>query len=422
MKQTLQTATLDNGITLLGEFLPGVESVSVSFHVAAGSVCDSFATDETGRSCSGLATLAGELMLRGAADRDSKQLVAALDNAGVQWSQSVSMSHGSFAGAMVSRQLPDSLKIYADILRRPLLDQHQFDPARQVVLQNLAGTEDDPTHRTMLALRKAHYPSPWGFPSEGTSADVSELVHSDVKHFVSTFVQPRDMIISVAGQLDWPEFVQQIEDLFGDWQGQPPPPISLGGRGEKICHVPYDSQQTHIALAWDVPPYRDPDSLQATAALAVLGGGSSSRLFTEVREKRGLCYSVSAGYQTQRDIAAAMAYSGTTADRAQETLDVMVHEIATLPGTITEDELARVKARAKSSLVMQQESTAARAGAMARQWFHLGRVRTLAEDLQRLDELSVESIENWLAKNPLEDITTVFLGRDPLEVPDAISP
>ena len=422
MKQTLQTATLDNGITLLGEFLPGVESVSVSFHVAAGSVCDSFATDETGRSCSGLATLAGELMLRGAADRDSKQLVAALDNAGVQWSQSVSMSHGSFAGAMVSRQLPDSLKIYADILRRPLLDQHQFDPARQVVLQNLAGTEDDPTHRTMLALRKAHYPSPWGFPSEGTSADVSELVHSDVKHFVSTFVQPQDMIISVAGQLDWPEFVQQIKDLFGDWQGQPPPPISLGGRGEKICHVPYDSQQTHIALAWDVPPYRNPDSLQATAALAVLGGGSSSRLFTEVREKRGLCYSVSAGYQTQRDIAAAMAYSGTTADRAQETLDVMVHEIATLPGTITEDELARVKARAKSSLVMQQESTAARAGAMARQWFHLGRVRTLAEDLQRLDELSVESIENWLAKNPLEDITTVFLGRDPLEVPDAISP
>lgn len=422
MKQTLQTATLDNGITLLGEFLPGVESVSVSFHVAAGSICDSFATAETGRSCCGLATLAGELMLRGAADRDSKQLVAALDNAGVQWSQSVSMSHGSFAGAMVSRQLPDSLKIYADILRRPLLDQHQFDPARQVVLQNLAGTEDDPTHRTMLALRKAHYPSPWGFPSEGTSADVSELVHSDVKHFVSTFVQPQDMIISVAGQLDWPKFVQQIEDLFGDWQGQPPPPISLGGRGEKICHVPYDSQQTHIALAWDVPPYRNPDSLQATAALAVLGGGSSSRLFTEVREKRGLCYSVSAGYQTQRDIAAAMAYSGTTADRAQETLDVMVHEIATLPGTITEDELARVKARAKSSLVMQQESTAARAGAMARQWFHLGRVRTLAEDLQRLDELSVESIENWLAKNPLEDITTVFLGRDPLEVPDAISP
>ena len=85
-------------------------------------------------------------------------------------------------------------------------------------------------------------------------------------------------------------------------------------------------------------------------------------------------------------------------------------------------ELDRVKARAKSGLVMQQESTAARAGAMARQWFHLGRIRTLAEDLERLDNLTVESIENWLAKNPLTEITTVSLGRDPLEVPDAVSP
>ena len=422
MKQTLQTATLDNGITLLGEFLPGVESVSVSFHVAAGSLCDSVMHSATNRSCCGLATLTGELMLRGAGNRNSKQLVASLDNAGVQWSQSVSMSHGSFAGAMVSRQLPESLKIYADILRRPLLDKQQFDPARQVVLQNLAGTEDDPTHRTMLALRKAHYPSPWGLPSEGTTADVNNLQHSDVQDFVTRFIQPQDMIISVAGRLDWLEFTNQMDSLFGDWQGQSREPVTNGDRGKKICHVPYDSQQTHIALAWDVPPYRDPDSLQATAALAVLGGGSSSRLFTEVREKRGLCYSVSAGYQTQRDIAAAMAYSGTTADRAQETLDVMLHEIASLPGTITNEELDRVKARAKSGLVMQQESTAARAGAMARQWFHLGRIRSLAEDLERLDKLTVESIEHWLAQNPLTEVTTVFLGRNPLEVPDAVSP
>ena len=422
MKQTLQTATLDNGITLLGEFLPGVESVSVSFHVAAGSLCDSVMHSPTNRSRCGLATLTGELMLRGAGNRNSKQLVASLDNAGVQWSQSVSMSHGSFAGAMVSRQLPESLKIYADILRRPLLDKQQFDPARQVVLQNLAGTEDDPTHRTMLALREAHYPSPWGLPSEGTTVDVNNLQHSDVQEFVNRFIQPQDMIISVAGRLNWLEFTNQMDSLFGDWQGQSREPVINGERGKKICHVPYDSQQTHIALAWDVPPYRNPDSLQATAALAVLGGGSSSRLFTEVREKRGLCYSVSAGYQTQRDIAAAMAYSGTTADRAQETLDVMLHEIASLPGTITNEELDRVKARAKSGLVMQQESTAARAGAMARQWFHLGRIRSLAEDLERLDNLTVESIEHWLAQNPLTEVTTVFLGRNPLEVPDAVSP
>jgi predicted Zn-dependent peptidase len=153
----------------------------------------------------------------------------------------------------------------------------------------------------------------------------------------------------------------------------------------------------------------------------VLGGGSSSRLFSEVRERRGLCYSVSAGYQTHRDFAMAMCYSGTTAARAQETLDVMLAEIHRLPGTIQEAELERVKARAKSALVMQQESSAARAGAIARQWYHLGKVRTLAEELDRYDRLSVRSIEGWLAKHPVRDLSVVSLGREPLEVRDAVS-
>ncbi|NCY03440.1 MAG: insulinase family protein, partial [Planctomycetia bacterium] len=185
--------------------------------------------------------------------------------------------------------------------------------------------------------------------------------------------------------------------------------------------VPHDSQQTHIAVAWSAPPYHLDDSYEATAALAVLGGGSSSRLFSEVRERRGLCYSVSAGYQTHRDFAMSLCYSGTTAARAQETLDVILAEIRRLPGSIQEAELERVKARAKSALVMQQESSAARAGAIARQWYHLGKIRTLAEELERYDRLSVRSIEDWLAKHPVEDLTVVSLGREPLEVRDAIS-
>jgi predicted Zn-dependent peptidase len=184
--------------------------------------------------------------------------------------------------------------------------------------------------------------------------------------------------------------------------------------------VHHDSQQTHIAVAWSVPPYRSDESYEATAALAILGGGSSSRLFSEVRERRGLCYSVSSGYQTLRDQAAAICYSGTSAARAQETLDVILEEIDRLPGTIEQSELDRVKARAKSGLVMQQESSAARAGSIARQWYHLGTMRTLGEELDRYDRLSVDSIEGWLADNPVRDLSVVSLGREPLEVPDEV--
>jgi predicted Zn-dependent peptidase len=414
LKQSLFSATLDNGITLVGEALSDLESVAVAFHLPAGGVHD-------GPGRCGLATLTGEMCLRGAGDRDSRRIVEDLESAGVQWSQAVSTSHMSFSGAMVATQLPVALPIYADILRRPLLPEHEFEQARQMILQNLAGTEDDPPHRVMSALRQVHFPAPWGLPAEGLSADVERLTPADVLGFANRHLQPGGMIISIAGRIDWPDFVSRAERLFGGWQPQPAPPVASGPRGPRVRHVPHESQQTHIALAWSVPPYRDDESYEVTAALSILGGGSSSRLFTEVRERRGLCYSVSAGYQTHRDHAIALCYAGTTAARSQETLDVMLAEIDRLPGSLSAAELDRVKARAKSGLVMQQESSAARAGAIARQWYHLGGMRTLAEELARYDRLSVASIEAWLASHPPRDMSVVCLGQEPLEVPHAVS-
>ena len=394
MKQTLHSATLDNGIVLLGEDLPGLESVAVAFHTPAGAIHD-------GPSRCGLATLSGEMMLRGAGDRTSREIVEVLEGSGIQWAQSVSTSHSSFAGAMVARQLPTALPIYADILRRPRLPDSELDNALQMVLQNLAGTEDDPAHRAMSALRQLHYPHPLGMPSEGISADVEA--------------------IGIDGRIDWHDFVERVSDLFGDWRTDDRSTVPIGSRGERVRHVPHDSQQTHIALAWSVPPYRHDDSYEASASLSVLGGGSSSRLFSEVRERRGLCYSVSAGYHTLRDCASAICYSGTSAARAQETLDVMLAEIDRLPGTIEEAELDRVKSRAKSALVMQQESSAARAAWIARQWYHLGTVRSLADELARYDQLNVASVEGWLAENRPAGLTIVSLGKEPLEVPREVS-
>ena len=414
VKQTLFSTTLDNGLVLVGEELPGLESVAIAFHTPAGAIHD-------GSGRCGLATLSGEMMLRGAGDRSSRKIVEDLEGAGVQWAQAVSTSHASFSGAMVARQLPDALPIYADILRRPLLAEEELEHARQMVLQNLAGTEDDPAHRAILALRELHYPAPWGMPAEGLSADVEHIGIDDVRGFTSAHVRPRGTIIAIAGRVDWDDFVARIERLFGDWDTGAPAASTRGPRGPRVRHVPHDSQQTHIAVAWSAPPYRSDESYEATAALAVLGGGSSSRLFSEVRERRGLCYSVSAGYQTHRDFAMAICYSGTTAARAQETLDVMLAEIRRLPGSIQDAEVERVRARAKSGLVMQQESSAARAGAIARQWYHLGMIRPLAEELQRYDRLDRGSIEAWLASHPIDDLSIVFLGREPLEVRDAIS-
>ena len=414
MKQTLLSATLDNGIVLLGEELPDLESVAVAFHAPAGGIHD-------GEGRCGLASLTSEMMLRGAGDRDSRQLVEDLAMAGINWSNAVSTTHATYFGAMVAKRLPEAVSIYADILRRPQLPADQFESGRQVVLQDLAGTDDDPSHRTLLALKKLVFPAPWGLPSEGLTADVEQLTPEVVEAFASTHVRPDGMIVAAAGRLDWPDFVKRMEAAFADWEPGTPVTVGQGERGGRWQHVEHDSQQTHIAIAWSAPPYRSDESYEATAALSVLGGGTSSRFFTEVRERRGLCYSVSAGYHTQRDFASAICYAGTSSDRAQQTLDVMLEEIERLPGSITEDELMRVKARAKSGLVMQQESSSARAGGIARQWYHLGRVRSLADELKRLDQLSVSSVRSWLESHPPTDLSIVSLGRHPLEVPRELS-
>jgi len=364
LKQQLHSATLDNGIVLLGEHLPELESVAMSFHVPVGSI-----HDPEGR-C-GMATLAGELCLRGAGSRSSRQIVEDLESAGVQWSQGVSTTHTSFSGAMVARQLPGVLPIYADLLRRPTLPEDEFAAAQQMVLQNLAGLEDDPAHLAFSALRRIHQPAPWDRPTEGISAEVETITPSDVRRFVAERFQPRGLIVAVAGRIDWDDFVRRVADLLGDWQPGVSADVPAGRRGPRSAHVPHDSQQTHVALAWSVPPYRDDAAREATAALTILGGGPSSRLF-----KR-------------------------------------------LPGSITADEVERVKARVKSGLVMQQESSAARAGAIARQWYHLGRMRPLAEELERYDRLTAESIEAWLRASPPHDLSVVSLGRDPLEVQHA---
>jgi predicted Zn-dependent peptidase len=413
LKQQIFSATLDNGITLLGESMPGVESAAVAFHVPAGGL-----HDPAGR-C-GLATLAGELCLRGAGERTSREVIETLEGAGATWGHTVSATHTSYFGAMVARQLPSVLPVYVDIMRRPRLPPAEFAAARDMVLQNLAGLEDDPGHRAMAMLRRLHLPSPWGMPTEGISAEVEAATLADVETFLAARMQPTGLIVAVAGRIDWNAFVDRVTALMGDWRGEPGPAVVAGPRGPHVGHVPHESQQTHIALGWSVPPARDDDSAICKAVLTILGGGTSSRLFTEVREKRGLCYGVSAGYSSQRDFATAVCHAGTTAARAQETLDVMLAEIDRLPGSIDADELERVKAKVASGLVMQQESTASRAGALASQWYHLGRVRSIEEELARYDRLDVPLLEDWLASRPPRDLSVVSLGPEPLEIPGAV--
>ena len=162
-------------------------------------------------------------------------------------------------------------------------------------------------------------------------------------------------------------------------------------------------------------PYRHPDYFQAWGAVGALGRGMSSRLFTEVRERRGLCYSVYASYDTLLDRAGVFCYAASSAQRAQETLDVTLAELRRLAQGIEPGELKRLKARGKTDLIMQQESCPSRSAALAYAWHHIHRARTLEELEGIVNGLTCESINDYLARNPPDEFTIVTVGPEELK-------
>lgn len=407
--QELHTHQFENGLTLLVEPMRGVQSASFSLIVPAGVV-----HEEPGKN--GTSAVLCDLVSRGAGDRDSRQLSAALDSLGLQRSESVGWNHISFSGATVAENLLPALAVYADIIRRPHLPEAEFPAVVAGVEQSLRATEDEPRQKVIIELRRRCYEAPWGRPADGDLSELANVSLDAVRALHARCVKPHGAILGIAGNVDFARALETVEAALGDWQPGEEDAIHTGARGARLDHIPLDSTQTHIGLSFPSVPYRDEAYYAAWAAVNVLSGGSSSRLFTEVREKRGLCYAISASLNSLLDQGRVLAYAGTTSERAQETLDVTLAEIHRLSEGIEPAELDRCRAGAKSALIMQQESTGARAASLARDWFHLGRVTTLDEVHQKIDGLTLEAVMDYVHSHPPDDLTVLTIGPEPLEV------
>ena len=408
MQEKIFHHTFENGMTVVAQPMPWLESAAFSIATPAG-----FRFDPSDKL--GLANLACEMVQRGSGELSSREWVEALDMLGVDYSSSVSLYNTHFGGAMQAAQLHDALAIYADVLRRPALPKSQFEDGRQVCFQEIAALEDDLAQRAMLQLRQNIYGNIDGRYSEGSMESVAGLTMQDVQAFFKAYYRPNGMIIACAGKIDFDLLRDHVEKLFGDWQPNDISPVENVVATSRYQHIEHESEQTHIALAYPGFTYSDPEFYLNRGAVGVLSGGMSSRLFTEVREKRGLCYSVFASCHTLLDKASVICYSGTSSDRAQETLDVIVEQLQLMSDGIHEDELRRLKVQIRSGMIMQQESCRARARSIASDWSHLGRVRLLDEINDAINSLTVDSINEFLQAQPPANFNVVTLGPSPLK-------
>lgn len=409
MNNTILTHQYANGLTLVAEPMDWLASAAFTLLVPAG--CAYEPEDR-----SGLAAFVCEMSLRGAGQRSSHQFISDLESLGVEWSEAVSDAHIAYGGATVSDRLPAALAIFADVVQRPLFAAEELEPSRLALLQELKSLDDDPPHKLCVELRRRYFPSPWGRPAQGEQQSLEAVSLGDIEEHFARHFRPGGSVLAVAGRFSWPALVDCVGEHFGLWPGRPEVPVNETAAPRGYAHVEADVGQLQIGVAYPGVPYRHPDYFCAWGAVGVLGGGTSARLFTEVRERRGLCYGVSAAYYSLKDYAGAFCHAATMHDRAQETLDVLLGELVRLAEGIQPGELDRLKARIKSALILQQESSSARSMALARDWYHLGRCRTLEELGRLVDQLSCEMINAYLAEHPPRDFTVVTLGPKPLEV------
>ena len=410
MKQQLLTHRLSNGLVLLGEHMPWLRSAAFTFLVPSGTCYEP-------PELSGLASLASEMSQRGCGPYDSRQFLEELDFLGSERTSSITTHHTSFSCAMPSSAFERTLELYSLMVQSPHLPPDQLEDARQLALQDLRALEDEPSHRCFNELKRFRFPQPFGRTAQGTLEGLQAIEIDDVRQFCSANLHASGSILAVAGNFVWSDVCRAVERTLGQWKGPPVRPLPDLHPISGQRHTDHASNQTHLALAYDCMPYESPDYYKTRALVGILSDGMSSRLFTEVREKRGLVYSVFATCFSLAGKGSVLCYAGTTTNRADETLQVLLETIQSLGNGVTEDELARLKVRFKSSLVMEQESSAARSHQIAVDWFHLGCVPSREEILQEIDSLTCACLLDHFEANRPQNFALVTVGSQPLELP-----
>ena len=393
---------LSNGLTIVGEPMPSKQAAAFTFLLPAGS-----ATEPAGKD--GLTNVIESASYRGAGARNARQLSDALDGLGLSRGGGAGIESTTYGGATLGLYLPDALEIYADIILRPRFED--WEAERALAVQSLQGLADSPSSQTFHELRRRYFVSDHRRDAIGTFEGLESLTLDDLRADHAARFRPDGAILALAGNFSWEQTVAQIERLFGDWQGRAPALQSPQVVSEPLWeHLPAETAQQQIAIAYQTIAPDDARNYDYRLAMAILSGGMGARLFTEVREKRGLVYSVSASANSHRGFGYTLAYAGTTPERADETLQVTLGELQRMAEGVAQDELDRARIKMLTSLIMQEESSRARAGALARDWWILGRLRTLDEITEKINAVTPDSIGEFYASCPVGAPSVVTLG------------
>jgi predicted Zn-dependent peptidase len=382
---SVEVTRLPSGLVVVTDAMPHLQTASLGCWVACGSRHEH--PDEHG-----ISHFLEHMAFKGTARRTARQIAEEIEAVGGDLNAGTGVETTAYYARVLRADIGLGLDVLSDILAHPSFDPDEITREKNVIVQEIGAVEDTPDDLVFEHLQATAFAGqPVGRSILGTKATVRSFDAKRLRAYLTRNYRAPGMVVAAAGAVHHDEVVAEAERRFGGFVG----PVAHAPEPARFCGGAFteerDLEQVHIALALEGVAQRDPTIYSLQVFANVLGGGMSSRLFQEVRELRGLCYSIYAFHAPYADTGMFGLYAGTDAIDAPELMRVVVDQITAAADTITETEIARAKAQMKAGLLMALESSGARAEQLARQIIVYGRPVPIDEIVGKVDAVTVES-------------------------------
>ncbi len=390
---TVRLHTLSNGFRIATEDMPGLKSASIGVWVLAGGRHERAEQN-------GIAHFLEHMAFKGTATRTALQIAEAIEDVGGYINAYTSREMTAYYARVMEEDTGLALEVIADILLNPAFAEEEIEVERGVILQEIGQALDTPDDIVFDWLQEAAFPDqPLGRTILGETGRIEAYGRGDLTTFVAEHYAPGQMILCAAGAVDHEAVCRAAEGLFGHLSPVARPRLIEPARwrsGER--REIKDLEQVHFALALEGPDYRSDDIHTAQVWSMALGGGMSSRLFQEAREKRGLCYTIFAQTGAYEDTGLTTIYAGTSAEDIGELAHLTVDELRRAANDMSGAEVARARAQMKAGMLMGLESPSTRAERLARMLSIWGRVPSIEEAIAKIDAVTDRAVRDFAGR------------------------
>jgi predicted Zn-dependent peptidase len=382
----IRLTRLPSGLTVVTERMERVETVSLGAYVGSGSRHELAAEN-------GVSHFLEHMAFKGTERRTAAEIAEEIEAVGGHLNAYTAREQTAYYVKVLKEDTALAADIIGDILTHSTFDPEELERERGVILQEIGQANDTPDDIIFDRFQEVAFPDqPIGRPVLGLEAGIRAMPRATLTEYMRRHYPASNVVVAAAGALDHDHILELVNQHFADLPGDPSPKAEDAHYGGGEFREPRELDQVHIVLGFPCAGYGDPDYYPTLLLSTLLGGGMSSRLFQEVREKRGLVYSIYSFSSPFMDGGLFGIYAGTGESEAAELMPVTLAELHKVQQAVTEAELARARAQVKASLLMSLESTGSRCEQLARQWQVFGRVIPTAETVGKINAVTTADV------------------------------